>query len=137
MQILQKDLLENLNMKVDTVILLDCEGLGSFTRNSMFDMQIFCILTLLSSTLVYNSIGTIDDSALESISYPFLIAFNYLRSLLILLAIFKKEIPIICSSLVFSLNLYGYSGIFLSIFEWAIKISLQMNILKGFFSHCQ
>lgn len=71
MLILEKNVFDTHNSAVESIILLDCEGLGSVSRNTNFDMQIFCILLLLSSVLIYNSIGTIDDSALETISYPF------------------------------------------------------------------
>ncbi len=36
----------------------------------MNDGWIFCLAVLLSSTLVYNSRGTIDNTAVEKLQYP-------------------------------------------------------------------
>ncbi|XP_052535284.1 guanylate-binding protein 1-like isoform X2 [Tympanuchus pallidicinctus] len=48
------------------LVLLDTEGLGDPTKgDSQNDAWIFTLALLLSSTLVYNSIGTIDQKALE------------------------------------------------------------------------
>ncbi|XP_048813338.1 guanylate-binding protein 2-like isoform X1 [Lagopus muta] len=48
------------------LVLLDTEGLGDPTKgDSQNDAWIFTLALLLSSTLVYNSIGTIDQNALE------------------------------------------------------------------------
>lgn len=66
----QKGVLEESD--IENVILLDTEGLGSMAKNTNFDMQLFSLSLLLSSMLIYNSVGTIDDSALENISYPFI-----------------------------------------------------------------
>ncbi|KNE61728.1 hypothetical protein AMAG_06530 [Allomyces macrogynus ATCC 38327] len=51
-----------------SVILLDTEGLGSFTKTESHDVKIFSLAVLLSSFLVYNSLGTIDDTAVENMS---------------------------------------------------------------------
>jgi hypothetical protein len=50
------------------LILIDTEGLGSFERDQTIDMHIFTLSVLLSSTFVYNSMGAIDEQALESLS---------------------------------------------------------------------
>uniref|UniRef100_A0A803XRQ3 GB1/RHD3-type G domain-containing protein n=1 Tax=Meleagris gallopavo TaxID=9103 RepID=A0A803XRQ3_MELGA len=48
------------------LVLLDTEGLGDPSKgDSQNDAWIFTLALLLSSTLVYNSIGTIDQKALE------------------------------------------------------------------------
>ncbi|XP_042560236.1 guanylate-binding protein 1-like, partial [Clupea harengus] len=53
-----------------TLLLLDTEGLGDVDKgNSKNDSWIFCLAVLLSSTLVYNSRGTIDNQALEKLHY--------------------------------------------------------------------
>ncbi|XP_062843307.1 guanylate-binding protein 1-like [Trichomycterus rosablanca] len=53
-----------------TLVLLDTEGLGSIDKgDSKNDAWIFCLAVLLSSTLVYNSRGTIDNQALENLHY--------------------------------------------------------------------
>uniref|UniRef100_A0A8C2DUK2 Guanylate-binding protein 1-like n=1 Tax=Cyprinus carpio TaxID=7962 RepID=A0A8C2DUK2_CYPCA len=53
-----------------TLVLLDTEGLGDVAKgDSKNDGWIFCLAVLLSSTLVYNSRGTIDNSAVEKLHY--------------------------------------------------------------------
>ncbi|ROJ35278.1 Guanylate-binding protein 1 [Anabarilius grahami] len=54
-----------------TLVLLDTEGLGDVEKgDEKHDTWIFCLAVLLSSTLVYNSLGTIDNMALEKLQYP-------------------------------------------------------------------
>jgi len=50
------------------IILLDTEGLNSIDRDQTLDMKIFTLSVLLSSVFVYNSIGHIDETALENLS---------------------------------------------------------------------
>ncbi|XP_015264391.1 PREDICTED: guanylate-binding protein 1-like, partial [Gekko japonicus] len=53
-----------------TLVLLDMEGLGDMQKgNTENDSWIFALAILLSSTLVYNSMGTIDHVALEKLHY--------------------------------------------------------------------
>ncbi|XP_058604791.1 guanylate-binding protein 1-like [Onychostoma macrolepis] len=53
-----------------TLVLLDTEGLGDVVKgDSKNDGWIFCLAVLLSSTLVYNSRGTIDNTAVENLHY--------------------------------------------------------------------
>ncbi|XP_060796129.1 guanylate-binding protein 1-like isoform X1 [Neoarius graeffei] len=53
-----------------TLVLLDTEGLGDVDKgDSKHDTQIFSLAVLLSSTLVYNSRGTIDNRAVEELQY--------------------------------------------------------------------
>ncbi|XP_067317271.1 guanylate-binding protein 1-like [Anolis sagrei] len=53
-----------------TLVLLDTEGLGDVGKgNTQNDAWIFALAILLSSTLVYNSMGTIDQNALEQLHY--------------------------------------------------------------------
>ncbi|KAJ8012985.1 hypothetical protein DPEC_G00048580 [Dallia pectoralis] len=53
-----------------TLVLLDTEGLGDVEKgDSENDAWIFCLAILLSSTLVYNSRGTIDQQAVEHLQY--------------------------------------------------------------------
>jgi len=54
------------------IILLDTEGLGSYTKSKTYDIQIFSLAVLLSSFFVYNSVGSIDETALDRLSYYFL-----------------------------------------------------------------
>ncbi|KAJ8012984.1 hypothetical protein DPEC_G00048570 [Dallia pectoralis] len=53
-----------------TLVLLDTEGLGDVEKgDTKNDNWIFTLAVLLSSTLVYNSMGTIDNHALEKLHY--------------------------------------------------------------------
>jgi hypothetical protein len=73
---------ENYNVVVlDTEVIQVCvltisyliqrsKGLGSFTKTEDYDTKLFSLTILLSSVLIYNSTGTIDDNAMENISYP-------------------------------------------------------------------
>jgi len=46
---------------------LDTEGLGSAQRTATCDMQIFSLCILLSSLFIYNSMGAIDETAIEDL----------------------------------------------------------------------
>ncbi|MEE6516067.1 hypothetical protein FKM82_025272 [Ascaphus truei] len=53
-----------------TLVLLDTEGLGDVEKgDSGNDAWIFSLAVLLSSTLVYNSVGTIDQESVEKLHY--------------------------------------------------------------------
>ncbi|XP_056333027.1 guanylate-binding protein 1 [Danio aesculapii] len=53
-----------------TLLLLDTEGLGDVDKgDSKHDTIIFSLAVLLSSTLVFNSRGTIDNKAIEELQY--------------------------------------------------------------------
>ncbi|MBN3304689.1 GBP1 protein, partial [Amia calva] len=53
-----------------TLVLLDTEGLGDVEKgDECNDNWIFALAVLLSSTLVYNSMGTINNTALEQLHY--------------------------------------------------------------------
>ncbi|XP_065435444.1 guanylate-binding protein 1-like isoform X3 [Chrysemys picta bellii] len=53
-----------------TLVLLDTEGLGDVEKgDAKNDVWIFTLAVLLSGTLVYNSLGTIDQRALEQLHY--------------------------------------------------------------------
>jgi len=49
------------------IILLDTEGLGSTQQDQSYDTKIFSLALLLSSYFIYNSMGTIDERALEGL----------------------------------------------------------------------
>ncbi|KNE60551.1 hypothetical protein AMAG_05930 [Allomyces macrogynus ATCC 38327] len=57
-----------LNDQAMTLILLDTEGLGSYTKSKTYDVKIFTLAVLLSSMFMYNSMGSIDESALDRLS---------------------------------------------------------------------
>jgi len=48
-------------------IFIDTEGLGSTLRTASCDMQIFSLCVLLSSLFIYNSMGAIDEMAIEDL----------------------------------------------------------------------
>ena len=50
------------------VILLDTEGSGSTDKNSTHDGKIFALVVLISSFFIYNSIGAIDENAINNLS---------------------------------------------------------------------
>uniref|UniRef100_A0A8C3HC17 GB1/RHD3-type G domain-containing protein n=1 Tax=Chrysemys picta bellii TaxID=8478 RepID=A0A8C3HC17_CHRPI len=53
-----------------TLVLLDTEGLGDVEKgDAKNDTWIFALAVLLSSTLVYNSLGTINQQAMEQLHY--------------------------------------------------------------------
>ncbi|XP_073426779.1 guanylate-binding protein 3-like [Dendrobates tinctorius] len=53
-----------------TLVLIDTEGLGDIEKgNSQNDSWIFALAVLLSSTLVFNSVGTIDQQAMDQLHY--------------------------------------------------------------------
>ncbi|XP_021238680.1 guanylate-binding protein 1-like isoform X3 [Numida meleagris] len=58
-----------------TLVLLDTEGLGRVEKgDTKNDAWIFVLAVLLSSTLIYNSRGTIDQQALENLHYVLTLA---------------------------------------------------------------
>ncbi|CAK0845718.1 unnamed protein product [Prorocentrum cordatum] len=48
-------------------ILVDTEGLGSAQRSASHDLQILSLTVLLSSVFIYNSIGAIDEQAIDEL----------------------------------------------------------------------
>ena len=47
------------------LLLFDTEGLASLDNDEEYDAKIFSLSILLSSLFVYNSVGVIDDSAVD------------------------------------------------------------------------
>ena len=50
------------------VLVVDSEGLGGIDEDNNHDMRIFSLALLISSYFVYNSMGAIDESAIQSLS---------------------------------------------------------------------
>lgn len=50
------------------VLVIDSEGIGAFTEDSNHDNRIFLLALLISSYFIYNSMGSIDESALSNLS---------------------------------------------------------------------
>ena len=51
------------------VLVIDSEGIGSFDEDSNHDSKIFTLAILFSSYFIYNSMGSIDENALNSLSF--------------------------------------------------------------------
>lgn len=49
-------------------LIVDSEGIGAFHEDQDHDTRIFLLALLLSSYFVYNSMGTIDENALQNLS---------------------------------------------------------------------
>ena len=49
------------------IVVLDTEGLGSLDAEANHDLRVFSLALLLASTFVYNSLGNIDEGALQSL----------------------------------------------------------------------
>ena len=54
--------------QVYDIYVMDSEGLGGVDKDQNYDVKIFTLSMLLSSFLIYNSVGVIDESALSSLS---------------------------------------------------------------------
>ena len=50
------------------VLILDTEGLGALDEDSNHDVRIFSLAILLSSYFLYNSVGSIDENALQQLN---------------------------------------------------------------------
>lgn len=50
------------------LIVMDCEGFGGMDESQNHDTRIFLFALLLSSYFVYNSLGSIDETALQTLS---------------------------------------------------------------------
>ena len=48
--------------------IIDSEGIGAFNEDQNHDTRIFLLALLLSSYFIYNSMGTIDENALQNLS---------------------------------------------------------------------
>ena len=63
------------------VVLLDTEGVGGLEADRRYDERIFALATYLAATLVYNSLGSIDENAIGQLSFVAqLVAARALRS---------------------------------------------------------
>jgi hypothetical protein len=65
---LWKKVLRTTNPECPPILLLDSEGLGATDQDATYDNKIFLLSLLLSSFLIYNSLGTIDETALNNLS---------------------------------------------------------------------
>lgn len=47
---------------------MDSEGLGALDEDSNHDSRLFSLVILLSSCFIYNSVGSIDENAIQNLS---------------------------------------------------------------------
>lgn len=98
------------------VLVLDSEGLGALDEDSNHDVRIFSLAILLSSYFIYNSMGSIDENALQSLS---------------LVVQLTKHIQIKSSGLSQDCDPEEYSKYFPS-FMWVVRdFSLQLVDSEG------
>ena len=50
------------------VLVVDSEGIGALDEDSAHDTRIFALAVLLSSSFIYNSVGSIDENAIQNLS---------------------------------------------------------------------
>jgi hypothetical protein len=50
-------------------VLLDTEGIGSIETDSKYDARIFSLAILLSSTILFNAMGSIDENNISNLSF--------------------------------------------------------------------
>lgn len=50
------------------LVIIDTEGLGAYDEDDNHDTKIFLLALLLSSHLIYNSVGSIDENVLNNLS---------------------------------------------------------------------
>ena len=50
------------------ILIMDTEGLGALDEDSNHDCRIFSLAVLTSSSFIYNSVGSIDENALQNLS---------------------------------------------------------------------
>jgi Guanylate-binding protein, N-terminal domain len=51
------------------VVVLDTEGIGGVDSNAQYDARIFSLALLLCSSLIYNSMGSINEATLTQLSF--------------------------------------------------------------------
>lgn len=51
------------------ILLIDTEGFGAFDEDQNHDIKIFTLAVLLSSYFIYNSTGSIDENAIQNLSF--------------------------------------------------------------------
>lgn len=57
------------NGEYGKVLVLDTEGIGSTSSDINYDSKIFSLSLLICSTLVYNSMGSIDEATISNLSF--------------------------------------------------------------------
>lgn len=50
------------------IVVIDSEGIGALDEDTSHDTKIFSLTVLLSSIFIYNSVGSIDENAIQNLS---------------------------------------------------------------------
>jgi hypothetical protein len=50
------------------ILIVDSEGIGSLTEDTAHDTRVFSLAILLGSCFIYNSVGNIDENAIQNLS---------------------------------------------------------------------
>lgn len=50
------------------MLIIDSEGIGALDEDQNHDIKIFTLAILTSSIFIYNSVGSIDENALQNLS---------------------------------------------------------------------
>ena len=58
---------EIIEIKEGKAIVIDCEGFGGIDESDTHDTRVFLIAMVLSSFMVYNSVGPIDEGSLNGL----------------------------------------------------------------------
>ncbi len=56
------------NQQITKILVIDTEGIGAYNEEENHDMKIFLLALLLSSFFIYNSVGNIDEIAIQNLS---------------------------------------------------------------------
>jgi len=56
------------NQQKTKILVIDTEGIGAYNEEENHDIKIFLIAMLLSSYFIYNSVGNIDEMAIQNLS---------------------------------------------------------------------
>lgn len=51
-----------------TIVVIDTEGIGALDEDQTHDTKIFTLAILASSCFIYNSVGSIDETAIQNLS---------------------------------------------------------------------
>lgn len=51
-----------------SIIVIDTEGIGALDEDQTHDTKIFTLAILASSVFIYNSVGSIDENAVQNLS---------------------------------------------------------------------
>ena len=65
------------------IYFLDCEGFGAVEKSLNFDIKLFTVAVLLGSYLIYNSLNSLDETAIQQLSYlSYLFFYLHIRTFL-------------------------------------------------------